>query len=87
MDVTFEETVRRHQRREEPIPVAPETMRDWYTPRHLLGVANEVVIPETMGFEDVVTTILRTSDLVHVDPLSPCPTRCARCAQKAAGTS
>ncbi|MEU8655881.1 AAA family ATPase [Actinoplanes philippinensis] len=87
MDVTFEETVRRHQRREEPISVAPETMRDWYTPLDLLGVPNEIVIPETMGFENVVTTILHTSGLAEASPLSPCPTRCARCAQKAAGTS
>lgn len=83
LDVTFDETVRRHLRRQEPIPVAAETMREWYTAQDLLGVADEVVIPENLGFDDVVTTILHTSGLAYAAPLTPCPTRCARCAQKA----
>jgi predicted kinase len=83
MDVSFEETVRRHQRREEPIPVDPETMRGWYSARDLLDVAGEVVIPESMGFQQVVSTILHTSGLAEAAALTPCPTRCARCAEKA----
>ncbi|HWS37677.1 MAG TPA: AAA family ATPase [Actinoplanes sp.] len=79
MDVSFDETVRRHLRREEPIPVEPETMLGWYTPLDLLGVPGELVIPETVGFDEVVTTILHGSGLVGAAPLSPCPTRCARC--------
>jgi predicted kinase len=84
LDVTFDETVRRHLRREEPIPVDPETMRGWYTAQDLLGVPGEVVIPENMGFEDVVTTILHTSGLAQAAPSTPCPTRCTRCAEKTA---
>jgi predicted kinase len=84
MDVTFDETVRRHQRREEPIPVDPETMRGWYAGRDLLGVPGEIVIPESMGFQEVVTTILHTSGLAQAAAMAPCPTRCARCAEKAA---
>ncbi|WP_433832332.1 AAA family ATPase [Actinoplanes sp. CA-015351] len=83
LDVTFDETVRRHLRREESIPVGPETMRSWYTARDLLGVPGEVLIPEDMNFEDVVTTILHTSGLAQAMPSAPCPTRCARCAEKA----
>jgi predicted kinase len=83
MDISFEETVRRHLRREEPIPVDPETMRGWYAGRDLLGVPGEMVILESMGFEEVVTTILHTSGLADTSALTPCPTRCARCAEKA----
>jgi predicted kinase len=84
LDVTFDETVRRHLRREEPIPVDAETMRGWYAGQDLLGVPGEVVIPESMGLEQVVTTILHTSGLAEAAALTPCPTRCARCAEKAA---
>ncbi|WP_307797916.1 AAA family ATPase [Actinoplanes flavus] len=84
LDVTFDETVRRHLSREEPIPVAPETMRGWYAGQDLLGVPGEVVIPEYMGFQEVVTTILHTSGLAEASALTPCPTRCAYCAQEAA---
>ncbi|MEU4562912.1 AAA family ATPase [Actinoplanes sp. NPDC023936] len=83
LDVPFEETVRRHRGRAEPIPVEPETMRGWYSPGDLLGVAGEVVIPGGAGFEDVVTTILHAGGLAGAAPLSPCPARCARCDQKA----
>ncbi|WP_436528356.1 AAA family ATPase [Actinoplanes sp. HUAS TT8] len=84
LDVSFDETVRRHLGRAEPIPVAPETMAGWYTDRDLLGVPNEVVIPEHAGFDEVVTSILHTSGLAQAAALTPCPTRCARCAEKAA---
>ncbi len=84
LDVTFDETVRRHLRRREPIPVTPETMRGWYTDRDLLGVPDEVVIPESTKFEDVVTTILHTSGLARAAALTACPARCERCAEKAA---
>lgn len=81
LDVTLDETVRRHLRREEPIPVDEETMRSWYTAQDMLAVPGEVMIPESMGFEDVVTTILHTSGLAHAAPSTPCPTRCARCTE------
>ncbi|BEL05741.1 kinase [Actinoplanes sichuanensis] len=87
MDVSFEETVRRHRRRAEPIPVEPETMRSWYAGQDLLGVPGEQVIPEDMGFADVVMTILHASGLAQAAPLAPCPTRCARCTEKAAATT
>ncbi|MEU4689253.1 AAA family ATPase [Actinoplanes sp. NPDC023714] len=83
-EVSFEETVRRHLGRAEPIPVSAGRMREWYAPHDLLGVPGERVIPETTGFEDAVTTILHTSGLGRAAALSPCPVRCARCAEKSA---
>ncbi|GIE85499.1 AAA family ATPase [Actinoplanes regularis] len=84
MAVSFDETVRRHQRRAEPIPVTAETMRGWYAERDLLGIDGEQIIPETVDFEGVVTTILNASGLGRARPLTPCPTKCPRCAEKAA---
>lgn len=80
MQVGFDETVRRHERRDPPIPVTAAMMRAWYTDRDLLGVPGEQVIDETVGFEEAVTTILHTSGLATTAALTPCPIRCPRCA-------
>jgi hypothetical protein len=77
LDVGFDETVRRHHGRVEPIPVTAAQMRDWYTEQDLLGVEGEHVIPETSTLQQTVATILDTSGLTR---LTPCPVRCARCA-------
>ena len=78
MEVSFEETVRRHEGRAEPIPVGAEQMRSWYTPMDLLGVPGERVIDESVGPAAVVELI---SGLVEAPPLTPCPVVCARCAE------
>jgi predicted kinase len=79
LDVAFDETVRRHQTRTEPIDVSAEQMREWYTAQDLLGTPGEHVIAESATFEQTVTTILHTSRLTHTSPLTPCPSRCPRC--------
>ncbi|MBO3737427.1 AAA family ATPase [Actinoplanes flavus] len=81
-DVSFEETVRRHAGRAEPIPVTADMMRDWYADRDLLGVEDEHVITESTGFDAAVETILHVSGLAAAAALTPCPTRCHRCAAK-----
>ncbi|KXK63690.1 kinase [Micromonospora rosaria] len=83
LDVSFDETVRRHLHRDEPIPVTPGEMRHWYTHRDLLGVAGETVIGEASTVEQTVTTILHASGLTAVVPQTPCPRRCAHCAHDA----
>ncbi|MEV4280113.1 AAA family ATPase [Actinoplanes xinjiangensis] len=83
LDVSFEETLRRHRNRAEPIPVTAETMHDWYTERDLLGIPGEVVIPESADPEETVTTVLHGSGLAARAALTPCPTRCRRCREKA----
>jgi predicted kinase len=87
MDITFEETLRRHQSRPVPIPVSAEIMRGWFTPSDLLGVAGEQVIPQSHDIDTAVDTIMRTSGLSGAAPLTPCPVVCPRCAQKRADTS
>ncbi|ROO60426.1 AAA domain-containing protein [Micromonospora sp. Llam0] len=82
LDVSFDETVRRHLNRAEPIPVTPDEMRDWYAHRDLLGVPGETVIGETSTFEQTVTTILHASGLTRASSQTPCPGRCRRCARE-----
>jgi predicted kinase len=79
MEVSFEETVRRHQGRMEPIAVDAGQMRSWYTPKDLLGVTGEQVIDESVGPEEAVELILHSSGLAEASPLTPCPVACARC--------
>ncbi|MGC5052405.1 AAA family ATPase [Micromonospora sp. DT48] len=87
LDVSFDETVRRHLNRDEPIPVTPDEMLRWYTHRDLLGVPGETVIGETSTFVQTVTTILHISGLTTVAPQTPCPRRCRHCAREAAHTA
>ncbi|MFI7517548.1 AAA family ATPase [Micromonospora echinofusca] len=87
LDVSFDETVRRHLSRAEPIPVTPDEMRKWYTHHDLLDIPGETVIGETSTFEQTVTTILHASGLTTVAPQTPCPRRCPHCARKADQTT
>ncbi|WP_323374115.1 P-loop NTPase family protein [Plantactinospora alkalitolerans] len=82
LDVSFDETVRRHLNRAEPIPVTPDEMRQWYTHRDLLGLTAETVIPEASSLEQNVITILHTSGLTGAAPQTPCPRRCRHCARE-----
>ena len=79
LDVSFEETVRRHQSRPEQVDFTPEQMRDWYAHQDLLGSENEHVVDERSTLEETVDTILHTSGLLSAPPRTPCPARCPRC--------
>jgi predicted kinase len=85
LQVSFEETVRRHAGRPDMAHVTEQMMRGWYTDRDLLGVPGEQVIGEESGFEQTVTTILHASGLDEVEALTPCPVLCPRCAEKRQG--
>lgn len=85
LDVSWGETVRRHATREAEFTV--EDMRPWYASWDLLGIPGEVVIPESSGLGETVATILRTSGLGSIAPMSPCPVTCPRCAEIATSTS
>jgi predicted kinase len=82
LDVSFDETVRRHQLRGEATRVTREDMRGWYTPLDLLGVSGEQIITESTSWTDTVDTILHSSGLADAAPLTPCPQLCPRCAEK-----
>lgn len=80
IDLTFEETERRHQGRADQAGFGPDQMRDWYVPRDVLGVPGEHVLDASLSLDDTVTAILRTSGLTGAAPHTACPTRCSRCA-------
>jgi NTP pyrophosphatase (non-canonical NTP hydrolase)/predicted kinase len=82
LDVSFAETVRRHERRTEPPQFTAADMRAWYTPGDVLRVPGEQVIAEPAGFEQTVAAILHGSGLAAASPLTPCPVRCPRCAEE-----
>ncbi len=82
LEVSFAETVRRHHRRAEPIPVSEDQMRQWYADRDLLGLPGEHVLPESSTFDESVAAVLHLSGLTSAAPRTPCPTRCPRCAAK-----
>lgn len=82
LEVSFDETVRRHHRRPEPIPVTADEMREWYAPRDLLGLPGERIIPEASTLDETVDLILHHSGLATSAALTPCPARCPRCAAR-----
>jgi predicted kinase len=79
LDVSLDETLRRHATRPLAADVTAEQMRGWYAPRDVLGLAQERVIDESSSFEQTVETILHTSALLGAPVLAPCPTRCPHC--------
>jgi len=87
LDVSFAETVRRHHSRAEPIPITADDMAGWYTELDVLNVGGEVVIGEESTLEQTVATILEVSGLTVAAPLTPCPARCPRCADKASAAA
>ncbi|WP_433294407.1 AAA family ATPase [Actinoplanes sp. CA-030573] len=83
MDVSFDETVRRHAGRPDLAHISAETMASWYVAGDLLGVDGEQVIPEQSTVEQSVAAILHDSGLAQAAALTPCPRLCRRCAEKA----
>ncbi|MDT5028940.1 MAG: hypothetical protein QOE61_5366, partial [Micromonosporaceae bacterium] len=59
LDVSLEETLRRHSLRPQASQFTGDDMRGWYLPRDLLGVDGEHVVEETSSFDDSVAFIAR----------------------------
>ncbi|WP_420497782.1 kinase [Parafrankia soli] len=57
LDVSLEETLRRHATRPQAVEFSGEDMRGWYLPRDLLGVDGEQVIPEHFTLDQTVAFI------------------------------
>jgi predicted kinase len=63
LDVSLEETLRRHTTRPQAAEFTPAEMRGWYTPGDLLGFDDEQVVPESSTLEATVARIAATADL------------------------
>ena len=57
-DVSFEETLRRHETRPQRDWFGPEHMRSWWQEHDLLTVIPEKIIPEASSLEETVARII-----------------------------
>jgi predicted kinase len=64
LDVSMDETFRRHATRPQAAEFTPDDMRQWYRARDLLASVQGRVTPQTCSFQDTVNTILAESQLL-----------------------
>ncbi|MCM3920184.1 hypothetical protein ND748_00555 [Frankia sp. AiPs1] len=64
LDVSLEETLRRHATRPQSAEFSGQDMRGWYLPRDLLGVDCEQVVPEHFSLDRTVAFIEAVTGLV-----------------------
>jgi predicted kinase len=67
LDVSLDETFRRHATRPLAAEVTPDHMRDWYRPRDLLDGICECIIPETSTLAQTAALILADTQLLLAD--------------------
>jgi predicted kinase len=67
LDVSLDETFRRHATRSQAADFSPEDMRGWYRARDLLGSVQERIIPESSTLQDTIDMILAESQLLVTD--------------------
>ena len=58
LDVSLQETLRRHQTRPQAAEFGAEEMRGWYHHRDLLGIPGEQMIPESSSLADTTARVL-----------------------------
>jgi predicted kinase len=63
LDVSLEETLRRHATRPQAAQFSADDMRGWYRPRDVLGIDGEHIVAETSPLEDTITLIAAAVDL------------------------
>lgn len=59
IDVSLEETVRRHKNKAVADEFGEEEMKSWYQPKNYLDIPGEVIIPEDSSLEETVALIQR----------------------------
>jgi hypothetical protein len=79
LDVSFDETVRRHATRPLANEVTPEQMLGWYEPHDVLRIPGEHIVAESSTFEETVAYILDASRLLEATATTYCPAICPRC--------
>jgi hypothetical protein len=63
LDVSLDETLRRHATRPQAAEFTADDMRGWYRPRDLLGLDGERVIPEGTPAEEAIALIAAVAGL------------------------
>jgi predicted kinase len=64
LDVSMDETLRRHATRPQAAEFGPDDMRAWYRPRDLLSSIDECIVPEASTLEQTITLILEETQLL-----------------------
>lgn len=57
LDISIEESAKRHQSRSIAYKFGEEKLREWYKEQDTLGFENEKIIPESSSLKDTVETI------------------------------
>lgn len=57
LDVSLEETLRRHATRPQAAQFTADDMRGWYAHRDILGYDDELILPETTVLDDAATLV------------------------------
>lgn len=63
LDVSFDETIRRHHSRPERGEFMPEAMKRWWEYASPTGYVSETIIPENSSLEETVQTIGKIANL------------------------
>ncbi|MFB9323701.1 kinase [Cryptosporangium minutisporangium] len=63
LDVSLEETFRRHAARPQATLFSTADMASWYEPYDVLGAPNEHVVPESSGVEETIAFVAATGGL------------------------
>lgn len=63
LDVSFEETLRRHATKPNAHEFGEVEMRRWYTPKDVTGFKGEIIIPESESIEASVELVCRKAKL------------------------
>ncbi|MGA8456848.1 MAG: hypothetical protein WB800_15695 [Streptosporangiaceae bacterium] len=64
LDVSLDETLRRHAARPQATEFGPDDMRGWYCQRDLLSSIHERVVPEASTLQQTVALILDETRLL-----------------------
>jgi adenylate kinase family enzyme len=70
LDVSMDETLRRHTTRPQEADFGPDDMRQWHRPKDLLTAIREHVIPETSTLQQTISTILAETQLLQAQACS-----------------
>jgi adenylate kinase family enzyme len=63
LDVSLDETLRRHQTRPQASQFTADDMRAWYNPHDVLGFGHEHVLPETTSVDEAIMFIAASAGL------------------------
>jgi predicted kinase len=65
LDVSIDETLRRHMTRTQATEFGADDLRDWYRPRDLLAQIPERIIPETSSLRETTALVLAEAQLLE----------------------